>query len=264
MRVHHLNCGTLCPPFGRLVQGKGSLLSRGHLVCHCVLVELDDALLLIDTGLGLADVERPRERLGATFPSIFRPLLDPKETAIRQIEALGFAASDVRHIVLTHLDLDHAGGLSDFPAAEVHVHRPVAVPDRVRQGLLQDAVDRELDRPRRLPRRHRVDRDARLDTRLAHLREQRLQIREGGLRTVALAVPQLGEQHPHVAQRTAGRLGDRAEGLGRHLGLHGRGVPGPVGLRDHDRVSASQRVLDYSAGYPPQAREPDEEHLPAI
>jgi len=28
----------------------------------------------------------------------------------------------VRHIVLTHIDFDHAGGLPDFPAAKVHVH----------------------------------------------------------------------------------------------------------------------------------------------
>ena len=27
----------------------------------------------------------------------------------------------MRHIVLTHLDIDHAGGLSDFPTAQVHV-----------------------------------------------------------------------------------------------------------------------------------------------
>ena len=27
----------------------------------------------------------------------------------------------MRHIIITHLDLDHAGGLSDFPAARVHV-----------------------------------------------------------------------------------------------------------------------------------------------
>ena len=28
----------------------------------------------------------------------------------------------MRHIVLTHLDFDHAGGLPDFPEAKVHVH----------------------------------------------------------------------------------------------------------------------------------------------
>ena len=28
----------------------------------------------------------------------------------------------MRHVVQTHLDLDHVGGLSDFPWASVHVH----------------------------------------------------------------------------------------------------------------------------------------------
>jgi glyoxylase-like metal-dependent hydrolase (beta-lactamase superfamily II) len=44
-----------------------------------------------------------------------------RETALHQVEALGFSANDVRHIVLTHLDFDHAGGLEDFPHARVHV-----------------------------------------------------------------------------------------------------------------------------------------------
>ena len=40
---------------------------------------------------------------------------------MRQVERLGFKAEDVRHIVLTHLDFDHAGGLDDFPEARVHL-----------------------------------------------------------------------------------------------------------------------------------------------
>jgi glyoxylase-like metal-dependent hydrolase (beta-lactamase superfamily II) len=44
------------------------------------------------------------------------------EPAVHQVRARGFDPHDVRHIVLTHLDLDHAGGLADFPDAEVHVH----------------------------------------------------------------------------------------------------------------------------------------------
>ena len=47
--------------------------------------------------------------------------LRESDTAIRQIEALGFHSSDVRHIVATHLDFDHAGGLEDFPNALIHV-----------------------------------------------------------------------------------------------------------------------------------------------
>jgi glyoxylase-like metal-dependent hydrolase (beta-lactamase superfamily II) len=39
-----------------------------------------------------------------------------EETAVRQIERLGSPA-DVRHILPTHLDFDHAGGLEDLPGA---------------------------------------------------------------------------------------------------------------------------------------------------
>ena len=124
MRVHHLNCGTICPPLGRLTRGEGGLLSRGRMVCHCLLVETDAGLVLVDTGIGLGDMADPRGRLGSMFVGLFGPRLDPTETAIHQVEALGFSPRDVRHIVVTHLDLDHAGGLGDFPDAAVHVYRP--------------------------------------------------------------------------------------------------------------------------------------------
>ena len=110
MRIHHLNTGTMCPIGRRLVNGTGSIFQRARMVCHCLLVESNDGLVLVDTGIGLDDIANP-------------PRLDPAETAVRQIRALGFSASDVRHVLLTHLDRDHAGGVPDFPNAKVHVHR---------------------------------------------------------------------------------------------------------------------------------------------
>lgn len=120
MHVHHLNCGCMCPIGGALFDG----FSRGltaHLVCHCLLVETDRGLVPIDTGFGLRDIESPYSRLSAFFIKLNNIQFDRKYTAIHQIEQLGFSASDVRHIVLTHLDFDHAGGLEDFPEATVHV-----------------------------------------------------------------------------------------------------------------------------------------------
>lgn len=38
------------------------------------------------------------------------------------MRALGYDPHDVRDVVVTHLDRDHAGGLGDFPWARVHVH----------------------------------------------------------------------------------------------------------------------------------------------
>lgn len=120
MRVHHLNCGCMCPFGGSLWDGASRGISA-HLTCHCVLVESDRGLILVDTGFGLGDMAEPVPRLSALFLTMNRIQLDPDLTARRQIEALGFQARDVRHIVLTHLDFDHAGGLDDFPDATVHV-----------------------------------------------------------------------------------------------------------------------------------------------
>jgi glyoxylase-like metal-dependent hydrolase (beta-lactamase superfamily II) len=78
-------------------------------------------LVLIDTGFGRRDIAHARQRLSGFFLFLNRPRLEDERTAIRQIEQRGFRAADVRHIVLTHFDFDHAGGIDDFPQAEVHV-----------------------------------------------------------------------------------------------------------------------------------------------
>ncbi|MDB5854727.1 MAG: beta-lactamase [Herminiimonas sp.] len=122
MRVHHLNCISSCPLGGKLMDGRTqSLTRRGELCCHCLLVETEQGLVLIDTGFGLRDVANPASRLSSFFLALLSPDFREEMTAVRQIEQLGFAATDVQHIVLTHLDFDHAGGLDDFPNATVHM-----------------------------------------------------------------------------------------------------------------------------------------------
>ncbi len=120
MRVHHINCISTCPIGGKLMDGRSGSL-RGRLTCHCLLVEAGNELVLVDTGLGLRDVAHPRARLSHFFLALLRPDFRAQMTAARQIARLGFDPRDVRHIVLTHLDFDHAGGLDDFPEAAVHL-----------------------------------------------------------------------------------------------------------------------------------------------
>jgi glyoxylase-like metal-dependent hydrolase (beta-lactamase superfamily II) len=110
----------MCPRGGRLIAGEGGLLSGARIVCHCLLIEGAQGLMLVDTGFGLADTRNPRQ-LGVLFTSLIRPRTDVAETAISQIRALGFEPDDVRDILTTHLDLDHSGGLPDFPEAQVHL-----------------------------------------------------------------------------------------------------------------------------------------------
>jgi glyoxylase-like metal-dependent hydrolase (beta-lactamase superfamily II) len=90
------------------------------MVCHVLLVETDNGLALIDTGFGPKDCSDPAQRVG---PSryLIRPVLQRKESAVAQVEQLGFRRDDVRHIVITHFDCDHIGGISEFPEAQIHV-----------------------------------------------------------------------------------------------------------------------------------------------
>lgn len=90
------------------------------LVCHVLLVETAEGLVLVDSGFGLRDVADPAKRIG---PARFytRPKFDAAEAAINQVKQLGFDPHDVRDIVLTHFDSDHIGGLADFPWARVHL-----------------------------------------------------------------------------------------------------------------------------------------------
>jgi glyoxylase-like metal-dependent hydrolase (beta-lactamase superfamily II) len=120
VRIHHLNCGSFCPHGRRLINGEGGLLERGSICCHCLAIETGDGLVLVDTGFGMEDARNPAQ-LGSAFGFLMKPRPEVETTALKQLEELGFAASDVRHILITHLDLDHAGGLPEFPDAEVHV-----------------------------------------------------------------------------------------------------------------------------------------------
>jgi glyoxylase-like metal-dependent hydrolase (beta-lactamase superfamily II) len=109
--IHHINCGTL------------RVAGYPPVACHCLMLEDEKGLALVDTGIGLLDVLNPVGRLGQPLIDMAGLQFHEHQTAVRRIERLGLHPADVRHIVLTHADPDHAGGLADFPQAQVHVAR---------------------------------------------------------------------------------------------------------------------------------------------
>lgn len=107
--LHHLNCLKIVSPVNDNVIG------------HCLLLENNAELYLVDTGIGLLDTQKPDERIGQPLIDIVGFQFNEARTAIKQIEQLGLDPDKVTHCVITHLDPDHIGGLADFPNAVVHV-----------------------------------------------------------------------------------------------------------------------------------------------
>ncbi|MFD4181283.1 MBL fold metallo-hydrolase [Rhodococcus sp. NPDC058514] len=132
-RIHHLSCATMCPTAGRI-----PALAPSRLVAHCLLVEGPAGLTLVDTGFGSADVADPVGRRGRLCVTAIGARMDLALTAVAQVRALGYDPSDVRDIVVTHLDGDHAGGLGDFPWARVHVHADELATARARTKMLDN------------------------------------------------------------------------------------------------------------------------------
>jgi len=111
MSVRFLNCGSMRPYFPPVENGITGLL-----------IETNQGPVLVDTGFGVSDYTNPGKWMQA-FTGLMRSPRDVDETALHQIQRLGYQSSDVRHIVMTHMHLDHAGGLPDFPHAKVHLYQ---------------------------------------------------------------------------------------------------------------------------------------------
>lgn len=109
LELYHLNCVKIVSPINDNVCG------------HCLLLKTNDKLILIDTGIGLADTLDPIGRIGKELIDMVGYRFDENQTAYRQIKTLGFDPGNVTDCIISHLDNDHIGGLADFPTAKVHI-----------------------------------------------------------------------------------------------------------------------------------------------
>jgi Metallo-beta-lactamase superfamily len=106
----------------RLMTGRGAFVGGYAVSLTCLLVSRPEGLVLVDTGWGSPTVVDPRRFPGTLFAlTAGAPHAERGETALGRVRSLGMRAEDVTDVVLTHLDIDHVGGLADFPHARVHV-----------------------------------------------------------------------------------------------------------------------------------------------
>ncbi|MBC7866275.1 MAG: MBL fold metallo-hydrolase [Gloeobacteraceae cyanobacterium ES-bin-316] len=108
-KAYHLNCVEIVKPFYPVVCG------------HCLLVQDNGKLILVDTGIGLLDCLDPIGRIGQQMIDEVGYRFDESRTAVRQIEKMGLSPDLVTDCIISHLDNDHIGGLADFLNARVHM-----------------------------------------------------------------------------------------------------------------------------------------------
>lgn len=82
------------------------------------LIQTDDGTnVLVDTGFGKEMIGAYRN---AGEPG---PKVDEPDYVVNQLAALGLAPRDIRYLIATHLDPDHAGGHDAFPDAEIVIQK---------------------------------------------------------------------------------------------------------------------------------------------
>jgi glyoxylase-like metal-dependent hydrolase (beta-lactamase superfamily II) len=74
--------------------------------------------VLIDTGLHPSCAIDPKQNIGRVGALAFPGLkMDPKQAVAEQLRARGIEVGDVKLVVMTHLHIDHASAMSEFPNA---------------------------------------------------------------------------------------------------------------------------------------------------
>ncbi|HTR15249.1 MAG TPA: MBL fold metallo-hydrolase [Roseiarcus sp.] len=129
MRIHAIQTGRVRIKQSQMV-GKGHGLQRrlaplmdpewsDWLPTYTHLIEHAEGLILVDTGASAGLKRLPRWHPYFRFAVRFD--IEPEQEAGPQLRALGIGPRDVKRVVLTHLHIDHDGGLSGFPWSEVWV-----------------------------------------------------------------------------------------------------------------------------------------------
>jgi len=129
MRIHAIQTGRVRIKASQIV-GRGHGLRRrvaplidrewsDWLPVIAYAIERRDGVILVDAGASAANKNLPRWH--PYFRNAVSFDIEPEQEAGPQLRAIGIGPGDVRRVVLTHLHIDHDGGLGGFPNSEILV-----------------------------------------------------------------------------------------------------------------------------------------------
>jgi N-acyl homoserine lactone hydrolase len=158
VKLHPLLAGRALSPSAALLRETGRLAWRRALglgvgkdgftpiPIQAFLVEHPGAgLVLIDSGLHASVAVKPRENFGRVTIMAFRDLqMEASQALPAQLRERGFEPSAVKAVVMTHLHVDHASGISEFPGATFVVSK-AEWEAATNQGPTHGYVTRQFD-----------------------------------------------------------------------------------------------------------------------
>jgi N-acyl homoserine lactone hydrolase len=122
MKLFLMNVGSVRPPHGE---------PFAQIPVPAYLLETDEgAYILIDTGLSSTNVGLYQKHPERAY------IMDASDYVVNQLAKLHVTPQDIRYVVCTHFDPDHAGNLAAFPDAEIVVQR------RLYQAAMTGEVER--------------------------------------------------------------------------------------------------------------------------
>jgi len=87
------------------------------------LIEHERGYVLFDTGNAYETVNNKLEHWGEGTLAAYDPIMREDEWVVNAIKKVGIKAEDIKYVIMSHLHLDHAGGVGHFPNAKYIVQR---------------------------------------------------------------------------------------------------------------------------------------------
>jgi len=155
VRVHPITTGSALYPEDAFVRRGGRLAALHALGLRSKRVEIPiptyavehpgAGLLLIDTGFHASLAVDPKANMGPILGRVFHPRMGPDDALPDQLRARGLDPNRVAVVVMTHLHVDHASGVAQFPDATFVVSGREWHAATEEKGLTGGYVRRQFD-----------------------------------------------------------------------------------------------------------------------